>query len=108
VPTAFRQERLRDQRSAFLLFLGAVFVSLMAALPLLTLSLARDGVAAPQALRPLSFAGLDRNHDGFVDSSETAGLAALSGIFAAADGNGDGRLDRREFARAHAALERRP
>jgi hypothetical protein len=108
MPYMLRQERLRGQRNAFLVFLGAIFVSLMAALPIVVAGLSGGRITAPpEALRGLSFAALDRNHDGYVDSSETAGLEALASTFAEADTNGDGRLDRREFARAQARLEPR-
>lgn len=107
MPYTLRQQRLRSQRNAFLEFLGAMFVALMAALPIVVAGLSGGRITAPQVLRGISFAELDRNHDGYVDSSETAGLDALASTFAQADGNGDGRLDRHEFARAMAALERR-
>jgi hypothetical protein len=108
MPYTLRQGRLRSQRNAFLVFLGAIFVTLMAALPIVVAGLSGGRITAPpEALRGLSFAALDRNHDGYVDSSETAGLEALASTFAAADSNGDGRLDRREFARAQARLEPR-
>lgn len=107
MPYTLRQERLRHQRNAFLEFLGAMFVAIMAALPIVVAGLSGGRITAPEALRGLSFAELDRNHDGFVDSSETAGLEALASTFARADRNGDGRLDRHEFAQAHATLEHR-
>lgn len=108
MPYTLRQERLRHQRNTFLEFLGAIFVLLMAALPIVVAGLSGGRITAPEALRSITFAELDRNHDGYVDSSETAGLEALASTFARADANGDGRLDRHEFARARATLERRP
>jgi hypothetical protein len=108
MPYTLRQERLREQRNAFLVFLGAIFVSVMAALPIVVAGLSGGQITAPEALRGLSFAELDRNHDGFVDSSETAGLDALASTFTRADRNADGRLDRTEFARARATLAHKP
>jgi hypothetical protein len=104
VPYTLRQERLRTERNAFLVFLGAMLVLAMAAAPLVVAGLSGGRITATQALRGITFAELDRNRDGYVDSSETAGLEALVGTFARADRNGDGRLDRQEFAQARAAL----
>ena len=47
-----RQERLRSQRNAFLLFLGAIFVLVVAALPIAVVSLS-GGRIAPQVLQSL-------------------------------------------------------
>jgi Ca2+-binding EF-hand superfamily protein len=107
VPYILRDERLRERRwSAYLVFLGAMFLALVAALPILAATVsARGGQAA--AVVP-NFDVLDRNRDGYVDSSETAALAALAGTFARADRNRDGRLDRAEFETARRRLEGRP
>ncbi|HEX4928411.1 MAG TPA: hypothetical protein VFV74_10450 [Burkholderiales bacterium] len=75
MPNNLRQERLRRQRNAFLAFLGAVFVSLVAALPLVVAGLSGGRIAAPQVLNGVSFGGLDRNHDGYVDRAESAAFA---------------------------------
>jgi hypothetical protein len=75
MPNKLRQERLRRQRNAFLAFLGVVFVALVAALPLVVAGLSGDRIAVPEVLRGVSFAGLDRNHDGYVDRSESAAFA---------------------------------
>jgi hypothetical protein len=103
---SLRQKRLREQRTAFLFFVTFALVYLVAGLPIAAGTIGSDAHAGRALLPP--FAELDRNHDGYVDSSETAGLEALASTFARADANGDGRLDRREFAQARATLERRP
>ena len=52
VPHMLRHERLRSQRNAFLLFLGAIFVLVVAALPIAVVSLS-GGRIAPQVLQSL-------------------------------------------------------
>ena len=101
-----RQKRLREQRYAFFYFLGAALVYLVAGLPVAAGTLASPGHSA-QHLLP-SFAELDANHDGYVDSSETTRYAAYAGTFAWADANGDGRLSRAEYGAAAGRLERSP
>jgi hypothetical protein len=95
--------RLRQQRSTFLLLLGAVYVSLMAALPLATaqLSLARYAMGERSGGQP-TFEQLDRNHDGYIDRREAAALPGLAARFDAAD-----RLDKVQYARALAMLDER-
>ena len=75
MPHQPRQERLRRQRNAFLVFLGAAFVALVAALPAVVAGLSGDRIAVPEVLRAVSFADLDRNHDGYVDRSESEAFA---------------------------------
>jgi hypothetical protein len=95
--------RLRQERTNFLLFLGAAYMSLMCALPIITASLAMHyprasaSVAAPQ---PATFERLDRDRDGYVDRAEAAALPELDNVFNEADRRSDGRLDKVEFARA--------
>lgn len=101
-----RQKRLREQRSAFLFFLTFALVYLVAAYPVVAGTLASPGRAAGRLLPP--FAQLDRNHDGYVDSSEAAAFPAYAGTFSWADESGDGRLSRGEFAAALNRLERAP
>jgi hypothetical protein len=101
-----RQKRLREQRSAFLFFLTFSVVYLVAAYPVVAGTLAPHSRAASRLLPP--FAQLDRNHDGYVDSSEAAGFPAYAGTFSWADESGDGRLSRGEFAAALNRLERAP
>jgi hypothetical protein len=99
--------RLRQQRSSFLLFMGAVYVSLMAALPVLTTQLTARGYASvPNGGQP-TFEQLDRNHDGYVDRREAAALPALGAVFAAADRHLRGRLDKVDYAKALAMIDER-
>jgi hypothetical protein len=93
--------RLRQQRSTFLLFMGAVYVSLMTALPVVTMqfSAARYVMSAPNGGQP-SFEQLDRNRDGYVDRREAAALPGLEAVFDAADRHARGRLDKVDFAKA--------
>src|SRR5512138_110165 len=102
--------RLRQERTVFLLFLGALFVSLMSALPILTVTLpkARHAQAQPSASAPVTFEQLDRNHDGFVDRTEAAALPGLERVFNRADRRPDGRLDKVEYAQALALMDSRP
>ena len=93
--------RLRQERTVFLLYLGAVFVSLMTALPIVTASLASVSYrTAPQPPSQLTFEQLDRNRDGYVDRSEAEGQPGLNAVFDRADRHPDGRLDKVEYAKA--------
>ena len=95
--------RLRQERTVFLLYLGAVFVSLMSALPIVTASLSaqRYTIAQqPQAPRELTFEQLDRNRDGYVDRTEAEAQPGLSAVFERADRHPDGRLDKVEYGKA--------
>jgi Ca2+-binding EF-hand superfamily protein len=99
------RQNLRPQRNVFLLFLGATFVALMTALPLVTAQTQpqerkQDQQPAPQALQQLDHPGFeqaDRNKDGQVDKSEAGVVPGLSANFERADRNRDGKLDRAEF-----------
>ena len=104
---SLRQKRLREQRSAFLAFMVLALVYLLAGLPIVYRSLALNAVYASSHGLP-AFATLDRNHDGYVDSSEAASWSAYSGAFAWADVNGDGRLTRAEYRAAVNKLARTP
>lgn len=107
------QQHLRRERTAFLLFLGACFVALMAALPIVTaqsqkhlkqappVSAAAGATAADQP----SFEQVDRNKDGFIDKSEAGVVPGLSANFERADRSRDGRLDQAEFAKALQILQ---
>ena len=108
--------RLRQQRSVFLLFLGACFVALIAALPIVTAQVHKDQAqtasAAGGATKPApapehagDFDKADRNKDGFLDKSESGIVPGLSANFERADGNGDGKLDREEFAQGLQILQ---
>ena len=95
--------RLRQERTVFLLYLGAVFVSLMSALPIVTASLGTPRYAAAQrAVQPreLTFEQLDRNRDGYVDRNEAEAQPGLNAVFDRADRHPDGRLDKVEYAKA--------
>jgi hypothetical protein len=108
--------KLRQQRSVFLLFLGACFVALMAALPIVTAqtgkkdevqkqqSAASGSTAGSTAEHP-SFEQADRNKDGFVDKSEAGVVPGLSANFERADRSRDGKLDSEEFARGLQILQ---
>ena len=94
-------QRLRQERTVFLLYLGAVFISLMSALPIVTASLGiQRYTVAQQAPRELTFEQLDRNRDGYVDRTEAESQPGLNAVFDRADRHPDGRLDKVEFAKA--------
>ncbi|MFN2644909.1 MAG: hypothetical protein ABR570_07960 [Burkholderiales bacterium] len=98
--------RLRQERTTFLLFLGALYVSLMAALPIATASLSQSRYASDtRAATQPTFEALDRNGDGYVDRHEAERLPGLEAIFDAADHRADGRLDKVEYAKALAMLD---
>jgi hypothetical protein len=97
--------RIRERRSAFLLFLGACFVALMTALPIVTALGQKDvakkenrSAATGASAEAPDFERADRNKDGIVDKSEAGVVPGLSANFERADRNKDGRLDRNEFA----------
>ena len=98
--------RLRQERTVFLLYLGAVFISLMSALPIVTASLSAQRYATAQRAslpappRELTFEQLDRNRDGYVDRTEAEAQPGLSAVFDRADRHPDGRLDKVEFGKA--------
>ena len=108
-------QQLRQQRNVFLLFLGACFVALMAALPIVTAQTQKS--LKPQAPAPSAAAGssaiadnpsfeqVDRNKDGFVDKSEAGVVPGLSANFERADRSKDGRLDPAEFAKGLEILQ---
>ena len=79
------RKSIRNERNAFFALLGFAVVALVMPLPYMT-------ATATATARPLTFERLDRNKDGYLDRSE-APIAAI------ADLNGDGRIDRLEFAR---------
>lgn len=115
--------KLRQQRSVFLLFLGACFVALMAALPIVTAqqiqkqqprkeaaaqSAAQSASGGASAALPVEGPGFeqaDRNKDGFVDKSEAGVVPGLSANFERADRSRDGKLDREEFAKGLQILQ---
>jgi hypothetical protein len=94
--------RLRHERTNFLLFVGAAYMSLMCALPVVTaaLSMQRTRMTPAPLAQPMTFERLDRNRDGYVDRGEALLLPELDAVFNEADRRSDGRLDKVEFARA--------
>jgi hypothetical protein len=104
---SLRQKRLREQRATFWFVCGAALLYLVAGLPIVTRALSSDAEKTARSRLP-SFATLDRNHDGYIDSSEAAAFPAYALVFSHADASGDGRLDGAEFAAARKRLERRP
>jgi EF hand domain-containing protein len=111
--------KLRQQRSVFLLFLGACFVALMAALPIVTAqtqqaqskqemhkqSAEKQSAAAGASAEHPDFDQADRNKDGFVDKSEAGVIPGMSANFERADRSRDGKLDREEFAKGLQILQ---
>ena len=104
--------RIRERRSVFLLFLGACFVALMTALPIVTAQGQKDvekKEARPAALGASAdapdFEHADRNQDGIVDKSEAGVVPGLSANFERADRNKDGKLDREEYAQGLRILQ---
>ena len=114
----------RRERSVFLLFLGAIFVALMAALPIVTAQRSThdgtrtqtDGTKTQEIPPPQSaaaggsalypgFEEADRNRDGFVDKSEAGVVAGLSANFERADRSRDGKLDPEEYAKGLEILQ---
>ena len=117
------QHSLRQQRNVFLLFLGACFVALMCALPIVTAqtqqqmqnkqlagqSAAGGASAAGSASAAVAdqpgFEKADRNKDGVVDKSEAGVVPGLSANFERVDLNRDGKLDADEFAKGLQILQ---
>jgi hypothetical protein len=100
------KQTLRPQRNVFLLFLGAIFIALMTALPLVVAQneqATTEQKPAPQAAQQSyppehpSFEQADRNKDGYLDKSEAGVVPGLSANFERADRNRDGKLDKAEF-----------
>ena len=110
-------QRLRQQRNVFLLFLGACFVALIVALPIVTAQTQKSlkqqppapsaaaGSSAASASDNPTFEQVDRNKDGFVDKSEAGVVPGLSANFERADRSKDGRLDSAEFVKGLEILQ---
>lgn len=64
---------------------------------LLYLSAPAAQAAGDGAFAKLSFAEIDRNHDGAIDAKEAAAVPALVSVFSMADTNQDGVLSEAEF-----------
>jgi EF hand len=107
--------QFRQERSVFLLFLGACFVALMAALPIVIAQTQVPAKKEPEAKTQSAASGAsaaasdferaDRNRDGFVDKSEAAVVPGLSANFERADRSRDGKLDPQEFAKGLEILQ---
>lgn len=96
--------RLRQDRNAFLLFLGTAYMALMCALPIVATTLPKLNYAKAAPSTQPTFAQLDRNADGFVNRYEAAAYPQLDAVFNEADRRPDGRLDKVEFARGLALI----
>jgi hypothetical protein len=115
------KQNLRRERTLFLLFLGACFIALMAALPIVTAqqtaqtqqkdiqkpsAAGGSSAASPVVSDPHpDFDQADRNKDGVVDKSEAGVVPGLSANFERADRSRDGKLDRDEFAKGLQILQ---
>ena len=101
--------RLRQNRTTFLFFLCAVYVSLIAALPIVSAALPTVQYArfAASSYGEPTFEQLDFNHDVYVDRDEAARLPGLDVVFDKADRRADGRLDKVEYAKALALRDER-
>jgi hypothetical protein len=106
-------QQLRRGRTAFLLFLGAMSVALMASLPIVVAQTqaekkpaepAAQGASAPAREHP-GFEQADRNKDGALDKSEAGVVPGLSANFERADRNKDGKLDKAEFEKGLEILQ---
>jgi hypothetical protein len=98
-------QRLRQERSAFLLFLGGLSIALMSALPVVTSSLASAKRALPEREREMRFEQVDLNRNGYIDRAEARVLPGLLAVIERADRSGDGRLDKVEYAQALGFLQ---
>ena len=82
-------------------------IYLLAGYPVVSGKLAAGATAAAASPLP-GFSQLDRNGDGYIDSSEAAAYPQFAWAFSRADVSGDGRLTQAEFARARVQLGRMP
>lgn len=100
--------RLRQERNAFLVFLAAVFMSLMSALPIVTSAIPGARYVrypTPAPAPEVTFERFDRNGDGYIDWREAAALERLEAVFNDADRRSDGRLDKVEFGKALSLID---
>lgn len=94
---------LRQGRTLFLAYLCCAWAAVLLAIPLASAMEPASGGAT--RLRAPTFDWVDRDHDGFVGRLESAAVRGLLTRYSQADADGDGRLDRAEFAQALALLE---
>ena len=80
-------------KALFFLYFATLFVALLAAMPLATLSASARWPASPV------FELVDRNKDGVIDRAEARAVPGLAEKFESVDASRDGKLDRVEFAR---------
>jgi hypothetical protein len=98
--------RRRSGRTIFLLYLCAVYIAVLAGMPVVHGLTQTRPTTTPLAAYP-TFEQMDRNRDGFIDEAEAR---ALPGLSAATQGTGvrpDAKLDKVRFARALALLDAR-
>ena len=94
---------LRQGRTLFLSYLCCAWVAVLLAIPLASAMEPASGGAT--RLRAPTFEWVDRDRDGSVSRLESAAVRGLLTKYSQADEDGDGRLDRAEFARALALLD---
>ena len=82
-----------------------IAIAVVAALPLAAIAGDKDKMATPQATSA-QFEKLDSNRDGRLSQSEAAGDAKL--VFSTVDKNGDGYLDSSEYAHRSMSNEAMP
>jgi hypothetical protein len=97
--------RQRQGRALFLTFICGSYAAILMAAPMLG---SVDSASAGASRRPLpTFEQADRNQDGFVSHFEARAVRGLSDSFERADADGDGKIDKVEYARALATLDAR-
>lgn len=89
---------LRQGRTLFLTYLCSAWVAVLLAIPLASAMEPASGGAT--RTRVPTFEWVDRDHDGSVSRLESAAVRGLITRYSQADADGDGRLDRAEFAQA--------
>ena len=98
--------RQRQGRALFLTYICGSYAAVLMAAPLLG---ALSSASAGASRRPLpTFEQADRDRDGFVSRFEARAVRGLSERFEGYDSNGDGKIDRVEYARALALLDATP
>ena len=93
---ASRKSRIRRERNAFFALLGLALIALVLPLPYMTVTAASNATSANAI--PI-FDLVDGNRDGYIDRREASAVPGLVASFDKMDRDGDGRLDRVEYAR---------